>query len=175
MRMDRLTLRAQDILNSAQNIATEHDSYEIQPEHILKALVEQDGGIFTSIAQKLGAPLSQIRSELKAYIDSMPRQTGAGPGGAALSPISRDVLNAAWNHAVKLGDQYMSTEHIILALADSDSPRAKHILNANGFNKESILRVLMDIRGSKKAMDENAEDKYREHNVTLILFYYVLL
>ena len=55
MRMDRLTLRAQDILNSAQNIATERDSYEIQPEHMLKALIEQDGGIFTSVAQKLGA------------------------------------------------------------------------------------------------------------------------
>lgn len=160
MRMDRLTLRAQDILNSAQNIATERDSYEIQPEHMLKALIEQDGGIFSSIAQKLGAPINQVRSELNEYMDTMPRQKGAGPGGGSFSPKSRDVLNVAWNHAVKLGDQYMSTEHMILALAEADSPRAKHILNSHGFNKESILRVLMDIRGSKKAGDENAEDKY---------------
>jgi ATP-dependent Clp protease ATP-binding subunit ClpB len=160
MRMDRLTLRAQDILNSAQNIATERDSYEIQPEHMLKALIEQEGGIFSSIAQKLGAPVNQIKSELNEYIDTMPRQKGAGPGGGSLSPKLRDVLNIAWNHAVKLGDQYMSTEHIILALAEADSPRAKSILNSHGFNRESLLRVLMDIRGSKKADDENAEDKY---------------
>ena len=86
MRMDRLTLRAQDILNSAQNIATERDSYEIQPEHMLKALIEQDGGIFTSVAQKLGAAVNQIRSELNEYMDTMPRQKGAGPGGAPFHP-----------------------------------------------------------------------------------------
>ncbi len=160
MRMDRLTLRAQDVINSAQNIATETNSYEILPEHILKALVEQDGGIFTSIAQKLGAAVTQIRNELNECIGSMPKQVGGGPGGGSFSAKARDVLNVAWNHAVKLGDQYMSTEHMILALAESESARAKHILNAHGFNTESILRVLMDIRGTKKAEDENAEDKY---------------
>ncbi len=160
MRMDRLTLRAQDVINSAQNIATEKNSSEIQPEHMLKALIEQDGSIFESVASKLGAPVRQIITELDNFIDSMPRQIGGGPGGAALSQKGRNVLNEAWNNSVQLGDQYLSTEHLILALAESSSDRAKHILNSYGFNKESILRVLMDIRGGKKADDENAEEKY---------------
>lgn len=160
MRMDRLTLRAQDVINSAQNIATENNSPEIHPEHMLKALIDQDGGIFTAIAEKLGAPVRDIKSELDQYIKTMPRQVGGGPGGGALSTKGRDVLNEAWNHAVKLGDQFLSTEHLVLALSEVDSGRAKHILNSYGFNRENILRVLMDLRGSKKADDENAEDKY---------------
>ncbi len=160
MRMDRLTLRAQDVINSAQNIATENNSYEIHPEHILKALIDQEGGIFTAIAEKLGALTRDIKSELEQYLKTMPKQVGGGPGGGALSAKGRDVLNEAWNHAVKLGDQFLSTEHLLLALSEVDSARAKHILNSYGFNRENILRVLMDLRGSKKADDENAEDKY---------------
>ncbi len=160
MRMDRLTLRAQDVINSAQNIATENNSPEINPEHILKALIDQDGGIFTAIAEKLGASCRDIKTELDQYIKSMPRQVGGGPGGGSLSTKGRDVLNGAWNHAVKLGDQFLSTEHLVIALSEVDSARAKHILNSYGFNRENILRVLMDLRGSKKADDENAEDKY---------------
>lgn len=160
MRMDRLTLKAQDAINSAQNIATENNSYEILPEHLLKGIIEQDGSIFVSMAQKLGAPLAQIKSELDDCIQKMPRQTGAGPGGGAMSQKLRTVLNESWNKAVKLGDQYLSTEHMILALSESDSARAKHILNSYGFNKETILRILMDIRGGKSADSENAEEKY---------------
>jgi ATP-dependent Clp protease ATP-binding subunit ClpB len=160
MRMDRLTLRAQDVINNAQNIATENNSPEIHPEHILKALIDQDGGIFTAIAEKLGASCRDIKTELDQYIKTMPRQVGGGPGGGSLSTRGRDVLNEAWNHAVKLGDQFLSTEHLVIALSEVDSAKAKHILNSYGFNRENILRVLMDLRGSKKADDENAEDKY---------------
>ncbi|PKL17362.1 MAG: type VI secretion system ATPase TssH, partial [Spirochaetae bacterium HGW-Spirochaetae-5] len=160
MRMDRLTLRAQDVVNSAQNIAVENNSADIHPEHLLKAAADQDGGIFSAIAEKLGAPLKDIKNEINQYIASMPKQTGGGPGGGSLSAKARDVMNEGWNQAVKLGDQYLSTEHLIIALACSDSIKAKHILNSHGFNKESILRVLMDIRGNKKAEDEHAEDKY---------------
>jgi len=160
MRMDRLTLRAQDVINNAQNIAAENNSVEIHPEHILKAAADQDGGIFGAIAEKLGASLKEIKNEINQFIESMPKQTGGGPGGGSLSPKARDLLNEGWNHAVKLGDQYLSTEHLILALTSSDSVKAKHILNSHGFNKESILRVLMDVRGNKKADDEHAEDKY---------------
>jgi ATP-dependent Clp protease ATP-binding subunit ClpB len=160
MRMDRLTLRAQDVVNSAQNTAAENNSAEIHPEHLLKAAADQEGGIFSAIAEKLGAPLKDIKNEINQYIASMPKQTGGGPGGGSLSTKARDVMNEGWNQAVKLGDQYLSTEHLILALACSDSTKAKHILNSHGFNKESILRVLMDIRGNKKAEDEHAEDKY---------------
>ena len=160
MRMDKLTLKAQDAVNTAQNIATDMSHYEIQPEHLLLALIDQEGGIFGSIAQKIGASLHDARSEADEAVKSLPRQTGAGPGGGALSAALRDILNEAWNEAVALKDDYMSTEHMILALASKGSGAARKIMNAHGFIRDNILKVLKDIRGSKRAGDENAEDKY---------------
>ena len=160
MRMDKLTLKAQDAINGAQNIATELNHYEIQPEHLLKALIVQDGGIFDSIAQKIGASSLEIKREVESVINSLPRQMGAGPGGGAMSPALRDLLNEAWNQAVNLKDDYLSTEHLIIALADKGSDKVKVILNSNDFSKENILKVLMDIRGNKRADAENAEDNY---------------
>ncbi len=160
MRMDKLTLRAQDAVSEAQNAATAHNHYELQPEHLLKALLEQDGGIFGTIAQKIGVPVHDIKRETDAAVAALPRQTGAGPGGGVMSTALRDVLNEAWNEAVKLKDQFMSTEHMILALSTTGESRARRILNGAGFTRENILKTLMDIRGSKTVTDEHAEDKY---------------
>jgi ATP-dependent Clp protease ATP-binding subunit ClpB len=160
MRMDKLTLKAQDAISGAQNIATSSNHYEIQPEHLLKALVLQDGGIFQSIAQKIGASSNEIRDEIEGAINRLPRQVGAGPGGGAMSASMRDVLNAAWNEAVSLKDEYLSTEHLILALSSTGDNSARKLLNAHGFLRENILKVLMDIRGSRRATDESAEEKY---------------
>ncbi|MBN1496369.1 MAG: ATP-dependent chaperone ClpB [Spirochaetes bacterium] len=160
MRMDKMTLKAQDAINTAQNIATDMNHYEIQPEHLLLALAEQDGGIFGSIAQKIGSSLGDVRAEADAAVKSLPRQVGAGPGGGALSSELRNVLNEAWNEAVGLKDEYLSTEHMILALASKGSGKAKSIMNGHGFIRDNILKVLKDIRGSKRADDQAAEDKY---------------
>jgi len=160
MRMDKMTLKTQNAVYDAQNIATEHNHPDIQPEHLLKALIEQDGGIFTPMAQKLGIFPQEIKSELDTVIDSLPRQYGAGPGGGSMSPALRDVLNEAWNEAVQMKDEFLSTEHLILALAKTGDTKAKKILNAHGFIPENIVRVLQDIRGSKRATDETAEEKY---------------
>jgi len=158
--MDKLTLKAQDALTTAQNEATAHNQVEIQPEHLLKGLAIQEGGIFTTIAQKIGVSSHDVVAEIDEAIASLPRQMGGGPGGGSMSPALRDVLNEAWNEAVKLKDQYMSTEHLILALSSSGEHRARRILNAHGFIRDNILKTLMDIRGSKRATDENAEEKY---------------
>ncbi|MBN2158042.1 MAG: ATP-dependent chaperone ClpB [Spirochaetes bacterium] len=160
MRMDKMTLKAQEAVNTAQNIATDLNHYEIQPEHLLLAIIDQEGGIFASVAQKIGASAHDIRNETDAALKSMPRQTGAGPGGGALSAALREVLNDAWNEAVSLKDDYLSTEHMILALASKGSGRAKKIMNAHGFVRDNILKVLKDIRGSKRADNEAAEEKY---------------
>jgi len=160
MRMDKMTLKAQDAINTAQNIATDMNHYEIQPEHLLLALAEQDGGIFGSIAQKIGASIGDVRAEADAAVKSLPRQVGAGPGGGALSSELRNVLNEAWNEAVGLKDEYLSTEHMILSLASKGSGKAKSIMNGHGFIRDNILKVLKDIRGSKRADDQAAEDKY---------------
>lgn len=160
MRMDKLTLKAQDAISTAQNEATLNNHYEIHPEHLLKALAIQEAGIFETISQKIGASSHEIVNEANTAIKQMPKQIGGGPGGGVMSPALRDVLNEAWNEAVKLKDQYMSTEHMILALCSAGDSKAKKILNAAGFTRDNILKVLMDIRGNKRVTDENAEEKY---------------
>ncbi|MFC1670940.1 ATP-dependent chaperone ClpB [Spirochaetota bacterium] len=160
MRMDKLTLKAQDAVSSAQNIATDLNHYEIQPEHLLKSIVNQDGGIFNSIAQKIGISTGNINDEVDKALQSLPTQHGAGPGGGAMSPALRDLINEAWNEAVNLNDDYLSTEHLILSLSAKGDTKAKTILNAHGFTRENILKVLMDIRGSQRADGETAEEKY---------------
>lgn len=155
-----MTLKAQEAFSEAQNIAAGRNHYEIQPEHLLLALLTQDGGIFNSLALKIGAAPGEIKKEISDAVDSLPKQIGGSPGGAALSSAAREILNQGWNEAVKLKDDYLSTEHLILALAEGPDCMAKRILNSHGFIREKILRVLMDIRGSKKADGENAEDKY---------------
>jgi len=159
MRMDKLTLKTQNALYEAQNVATQYNHPEITPEHVLYALVNQDDGIFTPIAQRLGASVDEIKRETEMALSAMPKQYG-GPGGGVMSSVLRDVLNTAWNEAVTLKDEYLSTEHLILGIVTTGKTKARDILNAHGFTKENILRVLADIRGNKRVTDEAAEDKY---------------
>ena len=91
MRMDRLTLRAQDVINNAQNIAAENNSPEIHPEHILKAAADQDGGMFPAIAEKLGVSVKDIKNEINQYIASMPRQTALRTCPIFFCRVSRTV------------------------------------------------------------------------------------
>ncbi|HPQ55300.1 MAG TPA: ATP-dependent chaperone ClpB [Spirochaetota bacterium] len=160
MRMDKLTLKAQDAVYNAQNTATSHNHHEIQPLHLLKSLVDQDGGIFTPIAQKIGVSVSEIRSEIERELETLPKQYGGGPGGGSMSTAMRDVMNQAWNEAVSLKDKFLSTEHLILAISSTGETTARKILNAHGFIRDNILKVLKDIRGTKRATDETAEEKY---------------
>ncbi|MCP4131987.1 MAG: ATP-dependent chaperone ClpB [bacterium] len=160
MRMDKLTLKAQDAFTTAQNFATDKNHSDIRSEHMLKALAEQDGGIFGSIARKIGASVPEIIKETDVIIEALPRQMGGGPGGGALSVDLRDILNEAWNEAVNLDDEYLSTEHLILALSSYGDTGAKKVLNAHAFIRDNILKVLVDIRGSKRADGENAEAQY---------------
>ena len=160
MRMDKLTLKAQDAVYNAQNTATSHNHHEIQPLHLLKSLVDQDGGIFTPIAQKIGVSVSEIRSDIEKELETLPKQYGGGPGGGSMSTAMRDVMNQAWNEAVALKDEFLSTEHLILAISSTGETTARKILNAHGFIRDNILKVLKDIRGTKRATDETAEEKY---------------
>jgi ATP-dependent Clp protease ATP-binding subunit ClpB len=111
------------------------------------------------MAMKIGANLQDIKQEIDRALDSLPRQTGAGPGGGSMSNTLRDILNDAWNQAVKLQDQYLSTEHMILSLASKESDRSKQILNASGFTKENILRCSWT-SGRQARHKRKAEEQY---------------
>ena len=160
MRLDRFTLKAQEAVQAAQDIAAERSQQEITPEHLLKALLEQHEGIVIPILQRLGSDVGRIRDETQAAIERLPEVHGAA-GETYASAALQSVLGAAWNEAQQLKDEYVSTEHILIAIAeDKDAPSGAALRGA-GASRENIFKVLKDIRGSVRVTDQNPEEKYQ--------------
>ncbi|MDP8215170.1 MAG: ATP-dependent chaperone ClpB [Candidatus Euphemobacter frigidus] len=159
MDFSRFTLKAQQALKAAQDLASEHNQQEILPAHLLIALIDQDEGLTRPILQKLSVDPGEVRARALEIIKKVPQVYGAGPQTAYLSPLLNKILNVAWDEAKKLKDEYLSVEHILLALAESDSPCGK-LLRGLGVTRDSILQVLVDIRGSQRVVDQTPEEKY---------------
>ncbi|MCK5597168.1 MAG: AAA family ATPase, partial [Candidatus Eisenbacteria sp.] len=160
MRLDRFTLKAQEAVQAAQNIAAERSQQEITPEHLLIALLEQHEGIVIPILQRLGADVGRIRDETQAAIERLPEVHGAA-GETYASSALQSVLGAAWSEAQQLKDEYVSTEHILIAIAeDKDAPSGATLRGA-GASRENIFKVLKNIRGSVRVTDQNPEGKYQ--------------
>jgi ATP-dependent Clp protease ATP-binding subunit ClpB len=161
MQTEKMTLKAQEALQDAKSIAERKNHQQIDVEHLLAALISQKEGIVLPILQKLGANVELIVSQLEGELDRIPRVTGRGAGQIYLSSRVNDILNAAWKEAERLTDEYVSTEHLLLAIADEKQGAAFQILQRNGVTKDSVFRVLQDIRGPHRVTDQNPEEKYQ--------------
>ncbi len=159
MDFSKFTLKAQQALKAAQDLASEHNQQEIAPAHLLLALLDQEEGLTRPILQKLSVDPGEVKSRALEVVSKIPKVYGAGPQSAYLSPLLNKILNTAWDEAKKLKDEYLSVEHLLLSMAESDSPSGK-ILNDLGVTRDSILQVLVDIRGSQRVVDQNPEEKY---------------
>jgi len=159
MRFDKLTIKSQELIQDAQSLAAEHNNQQIEPEHLLKSMLAQDQGVAGSILRKLGTSPGSVAQELSLAIDRFPKISGMAE--AYLSPRTKAVLDIAFKEATKMKDQYVSIEHILLAITDEKEGQAGKILGRNGISRESILKVLMDIRGSQRITDPNPEEKYQ--------------
>lgn len=160
MRFDRFTLKAQEAVQSAQEIAEKHNHQAIEPEHLLSALIDQEGGIVPSILQKIGANPSEVYHRLETELERMPKQYGTAVQAYVSANLKR-VFDSAWNEAQRLKDEYLSTEHLLLALSELKDTSASRILREFGADKDSLLKALAEIRGSKRVTDQNPEDKYQ--------------
>ena len=160
MRLDRLTLKSRDAVQSAQEIARNLDHQEIRPEHLLLALLQQEDGVAVPIIQRLGANVTALKNALEDELEKSSKVYGKG-GQTYLSRSLEDIFDAAWKEANQLKDQFLSSEHLLIAIAASKEAPAGRILRENGVTKEDILKVLVDIRGSQTITDENPEDKYQ--------------
>jgi ATP-dependent Clp protease ATP-binding subunit ClpB len=160
MRLDRFTLKAQEAVQAAQNLALEKNHQEITPEHLLDALLDQHEGIVIPILQRLGADPQAIRAELTREIEKVPEVYGAA-GQSYASPTFQSVLGAAWTEAQQLKDEYVSTEHLLIALSEEKEAPAGAILRQHGATRENIFTVLKDIRGSQRVTDQSPEEKYQ--------------
>src|SRR3954471_22340337 len=145
MHLDRFTIKSQEALQAANTLAANRRNTETAPEHLLAALLEQGEGIVLPILRKLGTQPEAIRADVNAALDALPTITG----GTAEPSTAREliaVLRAAEREAGKLGDEYISTEHILLALAD-DKSKAGEALRRNGAKHDDVLEALKAVRG----------------------------
>ena len=157
MRLDQFTVKAQDAITSAQTEAEKRDHPEVTPEHLLKMLLAQEGGVVPAALGKMGLNTAAILEEVNLVLDAMPHTQGAA---THLSPKLDGALKAALREAEALKDQYVSSEHLLLALLDARTV-AGEILKKHGLKRDDLLTVLKEIRGNQRVTDPNAEDRYQ--------------
>ena len=158
IQFDKLTLKSQEIFQSASSIASNGNNQAIEPVHFLKALMEDDQGVGIAIITKIGASPEKIKMEVDASINRLPQVTGGAEH--YISEHSRVMLESAFVEADKMKDQYVSLEHILISLTACPGD-TKTILKNNGVTRDAILKVLKDIRGSQSITDQNPEEKYQ--------------
>jgi ATP-dependent Clp protease ATP-binding subunit ClpB len=161
MRFDKFTIKSQELIQNAQSFASSNNHQQIEPEHLLSTMLKEPEGIARAMLDKLGVSTNDVFRELSNAIDMLPKVSGSTVGDAYISPRTKSVLDAAFSEAAKMKDQYVSIEHIFLAISDEKSGKAAGILRGKGVTRESILKVLIDIRGSQRITDPNPEEKYQ--------------
>ena len=159
MRYDQFTIKSQELIQTAQRLASSHHNNQIEPEHLLAATLADREGIVVSVLRKLGSSPGAAAQEAALAIDKLPKISQ--PQEAYISQRTQAVLEAAISEAAKMKDQYVSVEHILLAITDEKGGGAAEILQRQGAGRESILKVLMEIRGSQRITDPNPEEKYQ--------------
>ncbi len=159
MRLDKFTVKAQEAIQAAQSLADQHGHQAVEPEHVLVALLQQREGVVGPLLAKLGARPETIQSALEAEIGKLPSVRGGS--GQYLSERTRVMLEHAQKEAERLKDEYVSTEHLLVAAAQDRDGAAGKVLAANGVTSEAIYRALVEVRGTQRVTDQNPEDKYQ--------------
>ncbi len=160
MRFDKLTTKAQDALQIAQSLAERFQQSSVEVEHLLLALLQQEGGLARPLLQKVGADPNVVQSEVTADLEATPKVHGAGSYGGSLSSRLQKVLQEAFTEAEKLKDEYVSTEHFLLAIA-GEQGAAGRILRAAGVTEKDLLAAIDEVRGGRRVTDQNAEERYQ--------------
>ncbi len=161
MQPDRFTIKSQEALQAAQRLADERRNPQTMPEHLLAVLLEQDGGIVAPVLRKLGVAPTTVRQSNTQALDALPKLSGgATPEPAGGSSELVQIFRAAETEMRGLNDEYISTEHLLLAIA-AHPGKAGDALRGNGATHEQLIKALTEVRGSHRVTDENPEDKYR--------------
>src|SRR5690242_5003096 len=162
IRWDKFTVKAQEAIQHAGELASQHGNPELLPIHLLAALVQDREGIIVPVLTKLGTNPANVEAELLQRIDRQPKVSGAA-AEPHLSPTLQKIFDQAFKEADKFKDEYVSTEHLLLAIAaDRDkNNEARQVLASAGATYDAILKALTSIRGSQRVTDQNPEGKYQ--------------
>ena len=161
MRFDKFTLKVQEALQETQSLVNSLGHQAIDPEHLLVCFLRQDDSIVSAIINKLNASPQEIEKELEAHLKKQPSVQGVGAGEVYLGNRLNKILDKAMTEAAQLKDEYVSAEHVLIAMAEEKEGQAGKILRQTGVTKDHIFKVLKDIRGNQRVTDPNPEGKYQ--------------
>ncbi|OPL15205.1 MAG: ATP-dependent chaperone ClpB [delta proteobacterium MLS_D] len=161
MRFDKLTLKLQEAFQQAENMAVSQGHQGVDVEHVLLALVSQPDGIVPEIVKKIGADPGSIEKDLRKTLEKTPSVSGAGSNQRYITQRLNTVMDKAFSEASRLQDEYVSVEHVLMAVVDSADGDAARILKSRGVTKDGLLKILMEVRGGQRVTDQNPEDKYQ--------------
>jgi ATP-dependent Clp protease ATP-binding subunit ClpB len=158
MKLDNLTVKSQELVQSAHDIAQLHDNQAIESVHFLKAMVEDDQGMIFSILRKIGIQIDALNNDIHTRLEKLVKVSGGGD--IYLSQEGKKILDLSFSESQKMQDQYVSLEHILLALI-SIKGEVSEILKRNSVTRDAVLSVLKNIRGNQSVTDQNPEEKYQ--------------
>jgi len=161
MRFDKFTIKSQELIQEAQAEASQMGHQQIEPEHLLAAMLKEPEGIAVAVMRKLGVATTEIARELTRALDKLPKVSGAGLAEAYLSQRTKSVLTAAFSEATQMKDDYVSIEHVLLSIMEEKQGEAARILARAGINRDVVLKALLEIRGTQRITDPNPEEKYQ--------------
>ncbi len=159
-RLDKLTEKAQEALQQAQSLAEKNQSQVVFPLHLLVALSEEKEGVVRPVLAKCGVQPDAIVAEAQRMLANLPRTSTMQPGMYLSQPLN-DVLERAFDEAARFKDEFISTEHLLLSLAEQRSDPAGQLLNRSGATHDTILKALVSVRGTQRITDQNPESKYQ--------------
>ena len=159
IRFDKFTVKAQEAVQRAHELAQERSHQLLDPLHLLAALLVEEQGIVRALLNKVQANVAQLTKMVESQLMDIPKVTG-GNGQIHLSAATSRVLEVAQESARQMKDEYTSTEHLVLALVQVDS-KAKEIFKLNSVSESDVLQTLKDLRGGQRVTDQNPEDKYQ--------------
>jgi ATP-dependent Clp protease ATP-binding subunit ClpB len=158
MRLDKFTLRGQEAIQSAIELAERNQHQQVEPEHLLIAMLDQPEGIVRPILGKLGANVAVILNDAQAAVARLPRVQG---GQQYFAPRLSQIFTASQQQADKMQDEFISTEHLLVAIVDEKDGEAGKILRQHGVKKDDLLKVIEQMRGGSRITDQNAETNYQ--------------
>src|SRR3954451_21589308 len=160
MRMEKLTIKAQEALAAARDLADQRTHQEVTPEHVLRALLDQEQGVASALLRKLGVDPEGVRRQHDSAVDQLPQVRGANTE-VFVGRRLKDLLDEATKQSEKFKDDYVSSEHLLLAMASANLGQASRILKDAGVDKDALMRALAEVRGSQRVTDPEAEQRYQ--------------
>jgi ATP-dependent Clp protease ATP-binding subunit ClpB len=161
MQFDRLTIKAQEAIQSAQRIAHQHSHQEVDGEHLLAALLAQTDSLTPSLLEKLGVSVEKVSADIENELARRVKVQGTSSSKIYSSPNLERTFDAAEKEAGKLKDDYISVEHLFLGLLDEGSAALKKIFQTNGLKRDTVLKALVELRGNQRVTDQQPEAKFQ--------------